>query len=315
MSAHLTFAYATNRPDCRIEWFFQSLSKELGGKLDNMSIAAVDFHALAPGRADYVLREFDLAFPDQRNQLIHRSTKPCVWQGEHRLTKHDYYAYATARNTALCLAPDGWLACVDDLAVIMPGWMNGAREAMTKNYIACAAYKKVIDLSYVGGVANYVANPDGIDTRWKAGSDTEAVKCGGGWMYGWNVAPIEALLRVNGWDEDSDLTGMGGGDYLMGLMLEAGGCRFGYDRRMLALEDYKLHHQPGTLVRDLERGPGKTDASLRMLTAVYSGKKVATNYFPGGIRAERERVLNGGEFTIPAEPSKSWYSGKPLSEL
>lgn len=314
---HLTFAYVTNRPEPRIEWFFQSLSQQVGGVLENMTIVVADFCKGTPGRDEYVYREFDAAFPGQREQLRYSMTKPSVWQGEHRLTTRDFYAYSSARNTALCLAPDGWLACVDDLGVLMPGWVNGAREAMAGGYIACAAYKKVLDLSYQDRVLSFTAHPPGVDTRWKSGSDTGPVQCWGSWMYGYAVIPIARLLEINGWDEDADCCGTGGGDYIAGLMMQAHGADFAYDRRMVAIEDETLHFQVNGLIRKAEHAPGRLDNSCQLLDMVQHGGRVySPNYFgPGGIRAERERVLSGAPFTIPQIPQHSWYSGIPLAKL
>ncbi len=304
MTDHLTIAYLTSRKDCRIEWFFESLAQELDGDYRNVRLVFVDFQW--KGRT---LGNFPCP-------TVHVQPKPTVWQGQFRLTSQDYFAAANARNTALCLAPDGWIAYVDDLSVLMPGWLTCVRQAMHESYIVFGAYKKVLGLQMSNGVMSYRETPSGIDSRWGSGRD-HPVPAAGSWLFGCSLAgPVEAFLQVNGWDEDADCCGMGGEDYLCGMALERAGYKFKYDRRMLTLESEELHHAEPPLIRLIEKVDGKPDASQVLLKMAIKGRCPAPNYFPpGGIRAERERVLRGGAFTPARCPEHSWYSGKPLKEL
>lgn len=123
----LTIAYMTNRREPRVDWFFASLARELStaaaGELGNLRCVVVDFWADESGR-----RAAFAALAPAGVELVHVPPKPTVWQGPHRLTGRDYFAAASARNTALCLAPDGWIAYVDDLSVLMPGWLAACRD-------------------------------------------------------------------------------------------------------------------------------------------------------------------------------------------
>lgn len=319
----LTIAYITSRMDCRIEWFFESLAYELGAETKNpllgVRVVVVDFHAGKPGRADQMARAFETVFGTGKaaDYFVHTSPKPTVWQGPHRLTKVDYFAAANARNTALCFARDGWIAYVDDISILMPGWLECVEEARAARYFVLGAYKKVLDLEYGHGHAKYRPYAPGVDTRWMHGSPDKAVPCTGSWFYGCSVAgPVEGFLEVNGWDEDADCCGMGGEDYTCGLMLERAGYQLRYDRRMLTLESEELHHVEVPLKRVIEKEPNRLDASLVFLEMVKGGRNKAPNYFPpGGIQAERARVLAGAPFTVQRIPENSWYSGKRLADL
>ena len=240
---------------------------------------------------------------------------PSVWQGKHRLTKKDYFAASNARNTALCLAPDGWIAYVDDLSVLMPGWLFCVRQAIEKNYIVLGAYKKVLNLEVDSdGNATYTDFPAGVDSRWNSGHPDKPVHAAGSWMFGCSLAaPVEAFLRINGWDTDCD--SLGSEDYIAGIMLEKAGYRFMYDRRMLTLESEERHHDGSSFAR-FDKGVSPNDKSHALLKMVMNGRKVAPNYFgEGGISAVRNKVLKGEQFPIIQCPMHDWFDCQPLSEL
>lgn len=321
MSEHLTVAYMTSRWDPKIHWFMQSLSHE-------MLRAAIDYTMLSVVVVDFWHAERDLrrgphAEMGERPNVLwqvnehwkHVAPKPNVWQGEHRRTKVDWFAAANARNTALCLAPDGWIAYVDDLSVLMPGWLERVREAMKSNTITFGAYKKVKNLVVEDGVAtSYEEFPGGIDSRWGKGSDYGPVQAAGSWLFGCSLAgPVEAFLSVNGWNESCD--GLGSEDYITGINLEKKGWRFAYDRRMLTLESEELHHV-GPIMKRSDYGVSPNDKSHAILNATLHGNGWAPNYFgEGGIRALRERVLAGEPFPVCRIPEHEWFSRTRLEDL
>ena len=159
----LTIAYMTNRREPRVDWFFASLARELStaaaGELGNLRCVVVDFWADESGR-----RATFAALAPAGVELVHVPPKPTVWQGPHRLTGRDYFAAASARNTALCLAPDGWIAYVDDLSVLLPGWLAACRQGCQVHGVVCGAYKKVLFLEVEHGIAAHdYANHDLVD--------------------------------------------------------------------------------------------------------------------------------------------------------
>ena len=299
---HLTIAYMTNRRQCMVEWFIDSLRREIAefGKGLEIRTVMVDFFARERGR--------HLSFDH------HVEPKPTPWQGSHRLTTRDYFAMSNARNTAICLAPDGWLLTVDDLSVLIPGYLKAVRDAMDGGYVACGAYKKVNKLKVRNGhVVSCEERAAGVDSRWVLGNDAGPVPISGGQMFGCsNCCPVEALLQVNGWDEDCD--SMGSEDYILGIMLERAGFTLKYDRRMLTLESEELHHKEQPMLRIIKMKPD--DASWNILNRVRSGaKSVGACYYPEGIREVRRRVLAGEPFPIPSGPTHDWRDRQPLTEM
>lgn len=301
---HLTIAYLTSRKDPKFQWFIDSLRRELNGE-PIPRVVMVDYYAEQRAPIPGVIR----AFP-----------KPSVWQGKHRLTKEDYFAASNARNTALCYAPDGWIAYVDDLSVLMPGWMNCIKEAMAGNYIVCGSYRKVKKLVVENGEVKSF-EPFADDNRLSAVREDVTV-CGGNWMYGCSVAgPVEAFLSVNGWPEDL-CDGMGFEDCVMGIVLRNAGWDMRYDRRMMTLESEEHHHGEGAAFRKddwhwegdkpVRGGNGRDDKSHAVLNIAYQSKR-----FPNSvdIRAMRHEVLAGGEFPVMQNPAHEWYSKTPLCDL
>lgn len=299
---HLTIAYLTNRRDCRVEWFVDSLKREIAHFGDGLQIRTVmvDFYA------------------DQRKGLypfdFHVTPKPTVWQGAHRLTTKDYFAPSNARNTALCLAPEGWLLSVDDLSVLTPGFLRAVRDAMDNNYIVCGAYKKVRNLTvHKGSVVTCEERQQGMDSRWTIGHDSHAVPIGGGQMFGCSTCiPVESLLSINGWDEDCD--SMGSEDYITGLMLESAPGSIRYDRRMLTYESEELHHVEKPFLRIIKAGA--PDRSWVILNQVRSGLRTkGACYYPEGLREVRRKVLAGDPFPFYGAPEKDWFDNQPLANM
>lgn len=293
----------TCRKEPHLEWFLDSLRRECRHNYEGIKVLVVSFHSL------------ELAMPLEAIDIQIVSPKPCVWQGPHRLTKENWFAAANARNTALCLAPDGWIAYVDDISVLMPGWLNSVREAIAGNYIALGAYKKVRNLRVEDGVVVSCEEfPSGVDSRWPFGKDNEAVPATGGMMFGCSVAlPVESLLTINGWPEDL-CDGCGSEDYCCGLALQNNGFVFKYDRRMLTLESEELHHVEPAFRRE-DYGVSPNDKSHAILNTAMGSKNFPNSFGFGGIRELRRRILAGEPFHVRHTPDRDWYTKQLLSEL
>lgn len=308
----LTVAYVTSRLRPRIEWFFDSLALRIKEtpNLPTIRVVVVDYH-----HAKRAKDEFFKLVPKSVDEFFHVPPKPCVWQGPYKLTQEDYFAAANTRNTALCLAPDGYIAYVDDLSILMPGWLSRVNMAIFGNYVALGAYKKLKNMVVEGGkLISATDHPPGVDSRWKHGNHSMAVPASGSWMYGCSVAmPVSALLECNGWMELGDTTGMGGEDYLTGMLIERNGYQFRYDLSMLTLESEEAHHEEPPLKRVIERGYHPDDSSVALLNIV---KNSDIRMHPGyaNMREMRAEVLSGKPFPIVQIPEHNWYSGKPLKE-
>lgn len=299
----LTIAYMTCRREPKLEWFLDSLRRECADGLSpsGLKIVIVSFYPITVPDHDFA-------------EVVCVPPKPTVWQGEHRLTQRNYFAPANARNTAICYAPDGWIAFVDDLSVLLPGWLAAVREAMQGDRIILGAYKKMKKLVVENGdVKSFQEFDAGIDSRWGAGSDAGPVTASGSWLFGCSfAAPVEALLRVNGLDENCD--SCGGEDYCLGIRLGNAGYEFKYDRRMLTYESEELHYFGQPFIR-LDKGKSPKDKSHALLDMAMKSK-FAPNYFgEGGLRALREKILHGEPFPICQIPQHDFFDGQPLSEM
>jgi hypothetical protein len=300
---HLTICYQTARLNPRIEWFYQSLLKQVKPE-DKIKLVIVD--RFAPARQwDYFL--------NAPFEVLTVSPKPCVWQGEHRLTKENWFAAANSRNTGLCLAHDGWIAYVDDLSVLVPYWLQCVRNAMADNYLVCGAYQKVKELVVENGyVKSFTYFDRGNDNR-RGQVNQDVTLCSGDWLFGCSCAmPVEALLTIGGWLEVCD--GLGSEDYCTGIVLNNAGFGFRYDRRMMTYESEEAHTEEPALKRT-DKGLSPLDKSHAILRIAKSGQKFFDNQYAGGIRAERERVLSGEPFMIRKHPDRDWFDGALISSM
>lgn len=307
----LTIAYMTNHKEPQISWFIDSLILELGRDGRGVKLVIVDFFAEERGKTLPALPKIpNIGF----ESIWHGPPKPTVWQGKHRLTKHDYFAAANARNTAICLAPDGYLVCVDDLSVLSSGWMSEVKAAQSQGYIACGAYMKVFELEVLNGVIkNYDHNRIGMDSRYHATKGMEPVNCGGEWLFGCSFAsPVEALLKINGFDEACD--GSGAEDYIAGLMLVHHGFELRYCKRMMTVESEEGHCNGSFPRIKKDNVHGHQDNNFAILNMVKNGgRNVAPNF--GNMRELRASVLSGNQFPIARIPEHDWRDGQPLREM
>lgn len=300
----LTIVYLTSRKEPKFEWFRDSFAREFSDTIPH-KLVVVNFNC----REEWASGGFCQVAP-----------KPSVWQGPHRLTKEDYFAASNARNTGLCLAPDGFIAYVDDLSVLMPGWFQAIKDAMAGNYIACGAYRKVKKLVVENGeVKSY--EPFSDDNRL-AHVTEDVTPCGGNWLYGCSVAgPVEAFLSVNGWPEDL-CDGMGFEDCCMGIVLANAGWQLKYDRRMMTLESEEHHHGEGACFKKddwhfedgkpVRGGNGRDDKSHAVLNIAYASKRFPNSF---DIRELRAKTLAGEPFPVAQNPQHEWYTKIPLNDL
>lgn len=313
----LTLAYITARKDCRIEWAFDAIAKQVRQPLH---IIVVDRYAAAMARRDDIQAKFEHAFRSGNGSMLekrfgctieHRLPKPSVWAGEYRLTKEDWFCAASVRNTALCLCVTSHIAYLDDLSCPLPGWLDAAYEAVAGGYISCGMYQKVRELVVEDGIAkSYVEDPTGIDNR-SVLTDKQITECTGSWLYGASlVAPLEAFLTINGWPEDL-CDSMGSEDYCCGIALQNAGFHLKYDKRLFTLESQELHFVEPPMKRS-DFGVSPLDKSHAALNIALASKRFPNSF---DLRELRLRVLAGEPFPIQRTPENEWFTGTPLGEL
>lgn len=338
----LNIAHISARRDPKVEWYLDSLWIQWrdAGQQPPIKLIFVDHYADDPGRREMYLKAA-APFIAAGVEIKHVPVKPNVWQGKHRLTTRDYWAASNVRNTAICLCDDGHVAFVDDLGVLMPGWLQQVCQSAREGWIACGAYIKAMELvvrngeaiSFRGlperGLDMYAAIPEqvfsagrignmaGVDSRLnRAPQFDDPHPCTGSWMFGSCAVPVEALLAICGYDEDCD--SMSSEDYIAGIMLEQHGYKFKYCRRMLTIESEELHGLDTPPLRIIKGPPNdKRNKSHVILDLVASGRRhTAPNYFgPEGIRGLRKRILAGEPFPIVQVPDRDWYDGQELRTM
>jgi hypothetical protein len=311
---NLSIVYLTSRKQSCVEWFVDSLHRQAAHVTDRkIQLVFVDTRLWYDGEPrrqefiDAVAGRFD---------FTHTPPKDTVWQGPRKLTQEDYFCASSARNTGCMYAKHEYLLFVDDLSVLMLGWLDNAMHAAANGYVVCGAYKKVKNLDVQDGVAvGYEEFPAGVDSRWGYGSNKGLVKWYGSALYGCSFGcPTELFLKVNGFDELLD--GQGGEDYDFGVRVERAGGKVFYNRNMLTLESEELHAQHPVMKRIIKGTPGQNDASqicLRRLieeTSRYTPMLVLYD-----LRSERESVLSGGRPSFFDDPKVHWYDSQPLSEM
>ncbi len=304
-----------------IEWFFDSLDRETKGNYEGIKVVVVDFWFDQRNNEwidAHAMNDAALRIKAGGGVFVAGPPKPSVWQGPHRRTQVDWFAAGSCRNTAICLAPDGWIAFVDDLSVLLPGWLSRVRAAMEgpQNRITCGAYRKVKDLVVrAGEVISYTNFPPGNDNRLAHVVGDGPHECGSNWLYGCSLAaPVEAFLSINGFPE-ALCDGLGFEDVIAGIMMGKKGYNFVYDPRMMTFESEELHAQLPIMKRS-DYGVSPNDKSHAVLNIALTGNGWHPNYFgEAGIRGLRQRVLAGEPFPVERVPEHEWYVGTRLEEL
>lgn len=313
----ITVAYITARRCNLIEYFFDSLAKQLHEHGDRINLIVVDHFAEEDGRRDEIgVRLLRSGLPIAN--FVHSEPKPCVWSGKHRLTKVDWFSASNSRNTALCHCRTDYIAFADDLSVLMPDWYAKAKSAQQENTITCGAYRKVRQLQVERGQVMSIDElwRDGMDSRWSYGGEQQLVPCNGDILYGCSfVAPVEAMLLVGGFPEICN--GLGFEDVIMGMALQNNGNRFLYNKRMMTYESDEHHSiEPAFRRESFEKHPNDpTDKAHSVLNMMKAGVKYFENYYEGGMKKMRDEVLLGKPFPIINNPQHCWHTGIALSEL
>jgi glycosyltransferase involved in cell wall biosynthesis len=302
----LTVIYVTSRPDPKIDWFLDSLHSQIND-WEHVEIVIVD--SLRGKRTEGT----------EINPLFHRpkfrdvrivSPKPTIWQGEHRITKEDWWAASNARNTGICLARTDWIAFLDDRCVLMPTWLQAIRNAMSQNYAVCGTYEKRHNLTVENGVIKNGGIVTGRDNRF-TGRENFPREVDGGYWYGCtNALPLEWALNVNGYAEDL-CDGLSFEDIPFGMTLKNNHYTIQFDQTMQMIED----RSPGSLGAVMKRsdyGVSPRDKSHKVLE-IFRSSKTSQNTF--NIREVREKVLRGEPFPPPSASHNEWFTGRPISEL
>jgi hypothetical protein len=324
----LTVVYLTTRDDPKVEWFMDSLARELdslGPSRPETEVVIID------SRLWYLDQEqrrdkFRVASKGRFGELVHVPPKPSVWQGPTRLTKFDMFCGAGARNTAFCYARGEHVAFADDLSVLMPGWASGHLHAAQMKYVMCGSTCKNKNMVVEDGVVvSYDLFPPGQDHRLQGAPKDGSIRCPGSWLFGGTFSvPLKVALDVNGFDEINN--GVGCEDYDFGIRIGKTEQKICFNKTCATMESEEAHHLERHTIMlridkklhpDVARGVSGDGHSSCLLYDRLMSAKTAWTSDPNQpvLRELRDRVLRGEPFPVPTEPRRHWVDGQPLEEI
>lgn len=316
----LTIVYITFRLHPRFEWFAASLAREF------RSMPDVDSKAI-----QIVVIDGRLWYDEHRPQELldaarghirfeHHPPKPSAWQGPYRQTNRNYFCAAAVRNTGLAYARGEHVIFVDDLSVLLPGWLKAHVYAATHKFVLAGTTCKQrnIVVSDDGQIVSYEVFNPGQDSRIPL-IQSDFQVCSGQWLFGGTFSvPMWAALATNGQDEIYDT--IGGEDYDWGMRLERAGTQIQISRSCGTFELETAHHDEVAMVRwdkpwPGQDGPYSSNFLLNRLRRETARTTTIGNTY--SLRDMRRDVLEGdGRFPdVPTEPLRHWVDGKLLSEM
>lgn len=306
----LTICMTTSRPEPEIGWMLESLEKQVyTNEGSQIKVLVIDLLKITTFHLFERFRGLD---------FTHVAPKPNIFQGEHRLTKQDWWAVSNARNTALCLCKTDWILFLDDRCVLMPGFMAAVRQAMAGNYIMAGAYEKRQGMTVENGVIKHGGIVQAVDSRetyFNANGIKPPFTCGGEWLFGCCLLlPLDWALQVNGYPERCNALSFE--DVIFGMLLQKNIFPMKFDPRAKMIED-RTPDKLGTPMRreSKERHPNDTsDKAHTTLRWVSTAMKSDNDY---DIRELRAKIQAGGSFPIP-NPEKvyfDWFDGQDVRDF
>ena len=288
----LTLAYITAREEPHLEWLIDGLEQQAKSS-DKIELIVVD----ALGRPAQAIGYRPIK---AIKKLVETRPKPTIWQGPYRITAHDFFANASARNTAIVLCTTSYICFLDDRCKFDPGWLEAVRRGEKKqDAVLCGSYTK----HWSGG----------ISTDHRRESDPQGKKkCLPAWSYGCNLAlPLKWALKVNGFEEGCDPVGME--DCVFGHMLSNAGYRIDFVAEMSVqqdrLDDRGYLHPPKFPRQD--KGKSPNDKSHALIDRFCN--RAHTEFTPD-LTKLRSELPHGGPFPSPVLNGdyRDWYDGSSI---
>lgn len=317
----ISLIYLTNRQDCKLKWTIHSFANQYDGSIP-VEWVIVDFWQKEPGRKEYIEKCIGGSFHYQ-----HISPKPSCVQGEHRITKENWFAASNARNTGCVYANGSYMAFIDDLSMLGENWFKAVKRGYESNMVVAGCYAKVLGLNVEYGKRISGENVErGKDARLKANPNSRYI--GGGELFGCSFAlPVETYCSVNGMEEILDTLGME--DYTFGIQLQKKGYSIWFDVDMYSEENEEMHG--GGLVFKREdklltpeqyeearqrlgcthRIGGRTDSSHLFLDLLYSQQTP----WSFGNNFNLKELRETKQFKMPIGNETHWVDLQLLSEM
>lgn len=304
----LSLIYSTGRLDPHLDWTLDALAGQwMDGDEVELILVDVFDRGISPESTLCGAREQAiLARSPQITRVIAVPPRPNIWQGKYRVTSRDWWATEVSRNTGIVLASHPQIAFLDDRCRPGSQWVATVRQyATTRDAVAAGSYDKLegpVDAPRVTHDHRLGLSPQG------------KVNCGGGWLYGCSFTlPLAWALEVNGFEEGC--CGLGGEDYIFGMMLTNAGRRIDYTPGMHVSQDRTVGNETckGTY-GGRDKGISPNDKSHAAVTRF--GSRIRTEFTPE-LRALRAVLAAGGSFPIP-DPTvdyRDWFDNELVREM
>ncbi len=292
----LTVAFVSARDEPLFQWFADSLDRQCNDTLDVIWINADT--------------DVPTVFIHGKLIVLHHPPKPNIWQGKHRITKEDWWAKASALNTAIALCRTDYVAFVDDRCVLGPNWMKAVKKSMKENYAVCGSYEKRVGMSVTEGKIVSSGTIIGKDHRTKIKRPSYFPTFGHDWFGCTNALPVEWALKVNGYCE-SLCDGLGYEDTAFGRLLANNSFHVQFDPAMLVIQDRTPGQCEPTMRRE-DVGKSPNDKSHALVTKI-DGMKTSGNSYD--LRALRNSVISGQPFPPPTASQTEWFTGELITDF
>lgn len=292
----LTIAFLTGRAEPHLDWLLNSLTAQLNSA-DEVDILVIDLR----GRSPEHLGSSPRPLPNLRVRV--EPPKPSPWQGPKRVTTRDWWAKSSAMNTAFVLCETEYIAFTDDCCRLGPHWMETVRGgALRRKAVLAGTYDKI-----AGGAVT-------SDHRRSAAPGGRE-DCGGGWLYGCTFAlPLDWALGVNGAEEGCD--GLGGEDYIFGLMLENKGHQIDFVTTMSVVQErveVSMPNDPRAALRRIDKGTAPNDKSHGALRRF--GRRTRTEFTPDLQKLRDDREAGRASWPAVDPDLRDWYDGQLVREM
>ena len=300
----LTICFITSREHHEFNWFIDSLTNQMN---EGECIDIIFVNLRCKKSQCWVNNPSWSNAKKVSLNIIETPPKPNIWQGEHRITKEDWWAASASRNTALCLCLTNYIVWLDDRSVLLPGWLEGIKRAAKDGYAVCGTYEKRHGMVAEGGrIIDH-----GILDGWDGRADDKGIRdCHGQFWGGTMGCPTEWALRVNGFEEMVD--GLGAEDYLFGMMLNNAGCRTMFDPSIAIVQD-RTPGLTGTPMKKTDKGISPNDKSHAALERF--GKPSRAEHV-WNLREIRNQILSGGSWPgVESFPKTDWWDGQRVVEM
>ncbi len=308
MIKSLTICYVTARHEPKVEWTLDSLCKQCSS--DNVHVIVID--SMKDKRKSTWLDEKRSVPCPHQLFIEHVAPKPTIWQGEHRITKEDWWAKSNALNTGIALCDTEWIAFIDDRSVIMSGWLQCIQDSMIHGYAACGSYEKRANMRVTNGEISNHGELLGTDIRTQRGFPHLTSD----WYGGSGALPLEWCLRVNGFAEKY-CDGLGFEDIQFGITLRNNGFDMRYDSRMRIVEDRTQGEIDGALKRGSKPSPDPNNIYLAkdyQILEFMKDSKVSGNSYD--LSELRRRVLKGEPFPPPCVLDHyDWFDQQYIGDM